>query len=587
MPPYESVLSDNSSQNPFTTDIELSSASLGGSVVSVSDQFFAEASRLLLPEPAQCLKGQFGPNGALFDGWETRRHNHDFDWVIIKLGTTGTIKGFDIDTSHFNGNEAPGASVQVLHITEGRELPEVHDARWTEVLPRVGLGPSARHFFTIPETRAVNYVKLNSYPDGGIARFRVYGNVVPVLPESPSDLFDMAHVFAGGRVIFTSDQHFGVGPNLILPGRGKDMSDGWETKRSRQPAHKDWAIIKLGSPGYLSHVVIDTAHYKGNFPQYCELHAIYSDSDIPPHSESHTPPSTCYPSSEKEAPTNKEDGWTLVLPQVHLGPHREHYFQVDSAGKGAFTHVRLTIFPDGGVKRVRVFGSKVSASDEQVPIHNFEDIYPSDMTLGDVTVEEIRPSRRQVPALPLTPEAFAPFGQVIQSYVDIASAPRSVKVTPANFGTSTKYHKLSLLESSYPDELGATTGISVYRCQPAEVVMNGTTREVTLNALERHPYTNQAFLPMGQDKDSIYLVVVAKNGPDDRPDIGNLRAFIVRADQGIVYNKGVWHQPMTVLDRPMDLACVETQIGNGEAADCEVIDLRQQGSVERVVVQIT
>jgi allantoicase len=220
-----------------------------------------------------------------------------------------------------------------------------------------------------------------------------------------------------------------------------------------------------------------------------------------------------------------------------LGPHREQYFQLDSAEKGAFTHVRLTIFPDGGVKRVRVFGSKLSASGEDVPIHSFEDAH-----LGGVTVEENLPCRRQVPALPLTPEAFAPFGQVIQSYPDATSAPRSVKVTLANFGTAVKYHKLSLLESSYPDALGATTGISVYNCRPAKVVRNGTKREVTLNALERHPYTNQAFLPMSQDKDSIYLVVVAKNGSDDRPNIGSLRAFTAGTNQGIVYNQGVWRE---------------------------------------------
>ncbi|KAI9511165.1 Allantoicase [Russula earlei] len=580
----KTFLSENPSQNPFTTQTELSSASLGGSILSTSDEFFAQAFHLLLREPAKCLKGQFGPNGALFDGWESRRHNPGCDWVIIKLGTTGTINGFDIDTSHFNGNEAPEASVQILHITEGEEPPEANDLRWTEVLPKVPLQPSARHFFTVPETQAVNCVKLNIHPDGGVARFRVYGNVTPIHPKSPSDLFDMAHVFAGGRVVFTSDQHFGVGSNLILPGRGKDMSDGWETKRSRQPGHKDWAIVKLGAAGHLSHIVIDTANFKGNFPQYCEVHAINSNLDIPPHPMSRTPPSTCYPSSEKVAPTTKEDEWTLVLPQVQLGPHREHYFQLENAGNGTFTHVRMTILPDGGVKRLRVFGNKTPTLGEEVPIRGFDNADTSDLVLGNVMVEEGHISLRKIPALSLTPEAFYPFGQVVQSYADITTAPRSVKITPANFGTATKYHKLSLVESSYPSVVNASAGISVYRCQPAEVVKESTGREVTLNALERHPFTNQAFLPMGQDKDKLYLVVVAKNGLDDRPDIDTLRAFAARGDQGIVYNTGVWHQPMTVLDGPMDLACVETQIGNGDAADCEVRDL--SGSVERVIVQI-
>ncbi|KAH8995706.1 Allantoicase [Lactarius akahatsu] len=566
--------------SPFTTETELSGVSLGGSVVSVSDQFFAEASHLLLAEPARSLKGQFGPNGALFDGWESRRHNPTYDWAIIKLGTTGTVRGFDIDTSHFNGNEAPAASVQVLHIPEGDELPTANDARWLQVLPRSPLGPSARHFFTIPETRPVTYVKLNMYPDGGIARFRVYGNVVPIHPKSPDDTFDLAHVFAGGQVVFTSDQHFGVGSNLILPGRGKDMGDGWETKRSRQPGHKDWAIIKLGEACYLSHVVVDTAHFKGNFPQTCELHAINSNSDIPPHPASHSPPPTCYPSSEREAPTTKEDEWTSILPRVHLGPHREHFFQLEGNGKGTFTHVRLTIFPDGGVKRVRVFGSKKATSGQELLIDSFERAETIDRTLGSMVTEEVNSSWRRIPALPLTHEAFAPFGQVIQSYEDITAAPPSLKVTPANFGTATKYHKLSLLERSYPAESGATTGISVYRCQPAKIEKSGTRREVRLHALERHPYTNQAFLPMGHDKDKTYLVVVAKNGSDDRPDIGSLRAFVARADQGIVYNTSLWHQPMTVIDGPMDLACVETQIGDGDAADCEVIELREGPSVK-------
>jgi len=254
-----------------------------------------------------------------------------------------------------------------------------------------------------------------------------------------------------------------------------------------------------------------------------------------------------------------------VLPQVQLGPHREHYFQLASTGKSAFTHVRLTIFPDGGVKRVRVFGSKVPILGEEVTVHDFEQADTGDRIPGDMTDKEDHMSLREIPALPLTPEVFAPYGQVIQSYKDITSAPRSVKITQANFGSAIKYHKLSLLESSYPGDAGATTGISVYRCQPADVAENGTKREVVLKALERHPFTNQAFLPMSQDGEKVYLVVVAENGPDDRPDIGTLRAFVAQGNQGITYNTGIWRtqcpihisqavlnshvdQPMTVLD---------------------------------------
>ncbi|TFY71962.1 hypothetical protein EVG20_g1049 [Dentipellis fragilis] len=501
----------------------------------------------------------------------------ELERAIIKLGTTGSIIGFDIDTTHFNGNEAPQVSVQALKLPDDESPPEAQDSRWTEILPKVDLGPSFRHLFKIPETEGVNYVKLNMYPDGGIARFRIYGHVVPLHPAL-GEPFDVAHVFAGGRVVFTSDQHFGVGSNLILPGRGdfhassreiqtidirlgKDMGDGWETKRSRQPGHKDWVIIKLGTPSLLSHVVIDTAHFKGNFPQYCELHAINSTSDIPPHSPSHPPPPSSSPASEREAATSADDEWTLVLPETNLGPHREHGLRLENVDDKVFTHVRLTIHPDGGVKRVRVIGRKAEAgaqkadqdvkADETAKTSTIQDLaasLPSTMTLKPST-------QRSIPALPLTPEAFAPFGQVIQSYPDIHAvpSPRTSKITPANFGTAIKYHKQALLESSYPEGSNATTGIS-------------------------------AFIPLGAGEKQKYVVVVTKDGEDGSPDLKSMRAFLATEGQGIVYKTGVWHQPMTVLDGLMDLACVETQIGNGDKADCEVIELPEEDIVRVQII---
>ncbi|KIJ67988.1 hypothetical protein HYDPIDRAFT_83734 [Hydnomerulius pinastri MD-312] len=543
----------------FGSTTELSSVALGGKVVKVSDEFFAEAFHLLLVEPAPSLKGQFGPNGALYSGWESRRHNPTYDWCIIKLGTTGTIVGFDIDTTHFNGNEAPEVSVEALLSPELGDH-NLDDAQWTEILPRVPLGPSSRHLFKISETTRFNYVKLNMYPDGGIARFRVYGNVAPVLPTAPSEAFDLAHVFAGARVVFTSDQHFGVGSNLILPGRGKDMGDGWETKRSRQKGHKDWVIIKLAVPGRLQTAEIDTAHFKGNFPESCELHALSADSDIP--------------DSDSEA-------WAPILSRAKLGPHRRHFFQLEAEPNSVFTHVKVTIYPDGGIKRVRIFGTRgesvsgvaASTSAEEV-VDNDEQPAPTVKKVASSATEKI------VPVLPLTPEAFAPYGQVIQAYGDHAAAPRGTKITPANGGTASKFHKLALPHSSYPKEIeGATEGLSVYRCTPVTVVDG----KVGLTVLERHPYTNQAFIPMGgggfpgdeaiSDPGNMYLVVVALNGSDDKPDLLTLRAFIASAAQGIMYNTAVWHQPMTVLGKPMDFTCVETQIGNGDKADCEILDL--------------
>ncbi|KAG1832526.1 galactose-binding domain-like protein [Suillus variegatus] len=541
----------------FKSNTELSSVALGGKVVKVSDEFFAEAFHLLEVEPAPSLKGQFGPNGALYSGWESRRHNPSYDWCIIKLGTLGTVVGFDIDTSHFNvGNEAPEVSVDGI-IDSSLDEHNVDNAKWTEILPRVPLGPSKRHLFKIPETEQVKFVKLNMYPDGGIARFRVYGNVAPVQPDSPQEVFDLAHVFAGGRVTFMSDQHFGVGANLILPGRGKDMGDGWETKRSRQKGHKDWVIIKLGAPGHLGTVEIDTAHFKGNFPESCELHALCSEDEIP---------------------DSDAVDWTQILSPVKLGPHRRHLFALDADVSVAYTHVKLTIYPDGGIKRVRIHGTKgfCPTADLAVrPTDTAENDAATPLESAPVAMKQVK----TIPVLPLTPEAFSPFGQVIQAYGDHAAAPPGTKITPANQGSATKFHKLSLLKSSYPADLGASSGLSVYRCNPTKVVNGG----VELKVVERHPYTNQAFIPMGgggiqgdealKEPGNAYLVVVAHNGADDKPDFSTLRAFVASAGQGIMYNTAIWHQPMTVLYKPMDFTCVETQIGNGDKADCEILDL--------------
>ncbi|KAH9892562.1 allantoicase [Cubamyces lactineus] len=580
-------------KDTFSTAIELSSVALGGKVVSVSDEFFAEAFHLLLVEPAPSLKGQFGPKGALFSGWETRRHNPAYDWCIIKLGTTGSISGFDIDTSHFNGNEAPQASVDVLFSADD-SAPQVDDPRWEELLPKVNLGPSSRHLFTVPPSKGVNYVKLNMYPDGGIARFRVYGLVAPIFPSATAIEFDLAHVFSGGRVVYTSDQHFGVGSNLILPGRGKDMGDGWETKRSRQPGHKDWAIIKLGDAGYLSQAEIDTAHFMGNFPESCEMHALHTSDLVP-----------------SDVP---EDRWTLILPRTKLGPHRRHFFQLENVAHAAYTHVKITIYPDGGIKRVRVLGRRaasISAANGDAQAAHPIDAIEADVGSGatsahhhpdgtpyafsasspsaSASLDSASVRGAVIPAVPLTPEAFAPFGKVVQAYADPNGVPnpRTTRVTGANQGTATKFHKLALLESSYPAGSGASAGLSVYRCKAIDVLPGG---EWEVKLLERHPCTNQAFIPMGggrglgesesadvdnglADPGRAYLVIVAQNGADDKPDLGTMRAFVASGGQGIVYDTGIWHHPMAALYKTMDFTCVETQIGNGDKLDCEVVDL--------------
>jgi len=390
----------------------------------------------------------------------------------------------------------------------------------------------------------------------------VYGHVASVYPDDPDELFDLAHVFAGGRVVFTSDQHFGVGSNLLLPGRGKDMGDGWETRRSRQKGHKDWVIIKLGAPGILSTTEIDTAHFKGNFPESCELQALESQEDVP----------------------NDDQAWVSILPRAKLGPHRRHFFELENVAGKVYTHVKATIYPDGGIKRVRLIGVRADVS---------KGGRKGTATSSEGTAEIVKPEKqtqnrdaRIVPVLPLTPEAFVSYGEVIQAYTDLTAAPRGTRITPANQGTANKFHKLALMESSYATK-DATLGLSVYRCQPVQATMGGF---LDVTVLERHPYTTQAFVPMGgggqegdevlKDPGNTYLVVVAKNGADDQPDMSTLRAFMASGGQGIMYKEGQWHQPMTVLGKYMDFTCVETQIGNGDPSDCEIVELKEDQAVK-------
>ncbi|RKP28099.1 allantoicase, partial [Syncephalis pseudoplumigaleata] len=317
---------------------DLAGRAQGGRIVDVSDEFFASADNLLQTHDAVSKPNTYTENGAWMDGWESRRHNPDHDWVIIKLGFPGSISGFNIDTGHFNGNHAPAASVEACFISEetlkqGGDI----DFHWEPVLPRVELGPASKHYFQLDEPTAVhNFVRLRIYPDGGVGRFHVYGHVRPNLPSASSkQLMDLAFVGNGGRVVAQSDQHYTPSSNLILPDRGHNMGDGWETRRSREPNHCDWVVVRLGMPGKLEKCDIDTHHFKGNFPDGVELDACYSDAEDP--------------SLEPDV------AWFQILPRQRLSAHQQHHFSLDLRDR-VFTHVRMTIYPDGGVMRLRIYG---------------------------------------------------------------------------------------------------------------------------------------------------------------------------------------------------------------------------------------
>ncbi|KAF2819823.1 Allantoicase [Ophiobolus disseminans] len=324
---------------------DLISAPLGSKVLSFSDEWFAAAENLITSTPPVRRPGVFVHSGAWYDGWETRRHNTEpADWVVIRLGTaSGKVAGIEIDTAHFNGNHAPEVAVEGAFITNEKDEEEVTKAGysgWETILNKQECGPSQRHAWLLDHIsdKAYTHVRLLMYPDGGIARFRLYGVAVPVFPQDTSAVFELSATVMGGVATSCSDQHFGTKDNLLLPGRGKDMGDGWETKRTRGQ-HVDWTIVRLGAKGQIDYVVVDTAHFRGNFPQKVQVFAGDFNKD----------------------PTHDAAGWVEVLEPQRSGPDKEHVYKAelkDVNGKG-YTHAKLVIIPDGGVKRFRVFGKKV------------------------------------------------------------------------------------------------------------------------------------------------------------------------------------------------------------------------------------
>ncbi|KAF2083175.1 Allantoicase [Saccharata proteae CBS 121410] len=329
--------------------IDLISKPLGSRTLSCSDEWFAAASNLTTPTPPIRRPGVFTHAGAWYDGWETRRHNRaPFDWVIIRLGVaSGTVTGVEIDTAFFDGNHAPEIAVEGCFVADGGDVDAdavvMGDgfAGWDMVLDRQACGPSRRQAWALqPTGKPYTHVRLRMYPDGGIARFRLYGRAVPVFPAAADAVFDLAAAVNGGVAVACSDQHFGTKDNLLLPGRGVDMGDGWETKRTRGE-HVDWVVVRLGAEGRIEKIVLDTAHFRGNFPQKMQVFAGSFEGG--------------------KEPAAEDDGWVEVLGKTEAGPDKEHVFEaaaLKEIGGRVYSHVKLVIIPDGGVKRFRVFGRR-------------------------------------------------------------------------------------------------------------------------------------------------------------------------------------------------------------------------------------
>ncbi len=310
--------------------VQLEQPRLGTRVTFATDEFFAAKERLIDPSEPVFIDDKYDDHGKWMDGWESRRRRGPgHDYCVIRLGVPGIIHGFDLDTSHFTGNYPPQASIEAC--SSNLEVPE---EGWVELLPQTDLAGDSHHYLDVRDDRVWSHVRLHIYPDGGVARLRIFGEIRADFTDVDG-FVDLAAVEHGGRAIACSDEHYGSMHNLTAPGRGINMGDGWETARRRGPGN-DWVIIALGQPGVIERAEIDTAHFKGNYPDRVSIEGAIFDSD------------------EQAALADEE--WQTLLPESKLKMDQQHYFDDGLQSIGPVSHVRISIYPDGGISRIRLFG---------------------------------------------------------------------------------------------------------------------------------------------------------------------------------------------------------------------------------------
>lgn len=322
--------------------VNLADERLGATAIFATDDFFADKQRMLQSADAIFYPDKYDDNGKWMDGWESRRKRVEgHDYCVVRLATSGRIYGVDIDTSHFTGNFPPAASLEACYCPDG---DPADDAKWIEIVAPIGLHAGveadAHHFADVTADGVFTHVRLHIYPDGGVARLRVYGR-----PDrdwstmtSGAEQVDLAAMINGGVVLAWSDSHYG-NPNAILaPGRGINMGDGWETRRRREPGN-EWLIIELGHPGEIEKIIVDTCHFKGNYPDRVSIQAAFVDGE------------------KDKSLRARSMFWQTILPEQKMQADHIHEFDASMiAALGPVSHLRVNSIPDGGISRLRILG---------------------------------------------------------------------------------------------------------------------------------------------------------------------------------------------------------------------------------------
>jgi allantoicase len=317
--------------------IDLAQPRLGAKIIYKTDDFFASANRIISPTDPIFKVGVFDKHGKWMDGWESRRkrtEGHDF--VIIKLGKPGAIKKIDVDTSHFNGNQPAMISIEGANSNSNK----LNQLKWQSLLSKKKTKANNHHYFTVNSNKVFTHIKFNIFPDGGVARLRLYGSISKS-NKLKGKKINLASLLDGASIIACNNEHFGKAENILAPGKSKNMGDGWETRRRRDKGF-DWLILKLLNGKEIDKIEISTHHFKGNFPSHCSLQATYLKN-----------------SKNSKQIVNSSIKWKYLLKDSKLSANKIHIFKNNLMKKDKINFIKINIFPDGGISRFRIYGKSI------------------------------------------------------------------------------------------------------------------------------------------------------------------------------------------------------------------------------------
>ena len=318
--------------------IDLAQPRLGSKVIFKTDDFFASANRIIDPKLPVFKDGLFDKNGKWMDGWESRRkRTSGHDYLIIKLGKPGSIAKVDVDTSFFNGNQPSMVSLEGCNSNS----KNFKNFKWKNIINKKKTKANSHHIFNVSSKSVFTHIKLNIFPDGGIARLRLYGSISKKYIKFGKKNINLASLLNGSSIIACNNEHFGKAENILAPGKAKNMGDGWETRRRRDKGY-DWLILNTVKGNNISKIEISTHHFKGNFPQYCSLQASFI--------------------SQKQTSSlivKNSNKWKYLLNKVKLSANKKHIFINKLMKNNKINFIKIKIFPDGGISRFKIFGKSI------------------------------------------------------------------------------------------------------------------------------------------------------------------------------------------------------------------------------------